>query len=190
MSQDKLAGLLNVGKSTISMWESLYRTPSFDTLNDISKILDCSITDLIEGYEKFYSFVDSNSTSILCCPECGAEEVRLLSIKNAYFNEQGSRGFVLMFFCSNNHFFRVVFESKNGKNGVAVYTKDHKLKPLIFETETQAISRVEESKTENLSQTKDGDSDIDMELYRMINELPLLKKAEAIIKINEIKERQ
>lgn len=57
-SQQKLAGLLNVSRSTVAMWETHQSEPSIDILNRISKIFNISLDYLLGEY------IDSEGISI------------------------------------------------------------------------------------------------------------------------------
>ena len=47
LSQTQLAEKIGVKPHTVSQWESGARTPDILTVNNIAKVLDCSIDDLI-----------------------------------------------------------------------------------------------------------------------------------------------
>lgn len=51
-SQQKLADLLNVSRSTVAMWETHQSEPSIEMLNNISQIFDVSIDRLLGKEEK------------------------------------------------------------------------------------------------------------------------------------------
>ena len=46
LTQDALAELLNVTRSTVAMWESQASIPTSDKLPKLAKILGCTIDDL------------------------------------------------------------------------------------------------------------------------------------------------
>lgn len=48
MTQKQLAAMLNIGQSTVSMWESNSRRPSSDILPQMAQALHCSINELYD----------------------------------------------------------------------------------------------------------------------------------------------
>lgn len=48
LRQEDIANKLNVGQSTVSMWENGEAKPRVDTLIQLSKIFNCSLDDLVE----------------------------------------------------------------------------------------------------------------------------------------------
>ena len=46
LTQEELANMLNVKRSTVSMWETGEAMPRADKLPELAKILECSIDDL------------------------------------------------------------------------------------------------------------------------------------------------
>lgn len=49
ISQTELAKMLNVGRSTIAMYETGDREPNFETLQKLSQIFGCSVDYLLTG---------------------------------------------------------------------------------------------------------------------------------------------
>lgn len=49
LTQRELGVLLNVGQTTVAMWETDDRTPRADKLPQLAQILGCKIDDLFEG---------------------------------------------------------------------------------------------------------------------------------------------
>ena len=48
LTQLELAKLLNVKRTTVSMWENNKSLPNIDTLKKIAQVLDCTVDDLIK----------------------------------------------------------------------------------------------------------------------------------------------
>lgn len=48
LTQSELAAQLNVGQTTVAMWETGYSFPRADKLPELAKILGCRIDDLFE----------------------------------------------------------------------------------------------------------------------------------------------
>lgn len=51
LTQLELAKLLNVKRTTVSMWENNKSLPNIDTLKKIAQVLDCTVDDLIKEGE-------------------------------------------------------------------------------------------------------------------------------------------
>lgn len=51
LTQDHLAEQLNVGRTTVAMWETGKAKPRADKLPEIAKILKCDVADLFESEE-------------------------------------------------------------------------------------------------------------------------------------------
>ena len=49
MTQEELAEKLNIGRSTISMWETGESLPRTATLIKLAEVLDCSVGELLEA---------------------------------------------------------------------------------------------------------------------------------------------
>ena len=62
MTQEELAEVLYVSRTTISKWESGRGYPSIDSLKDISKFFSVSIDDLLSG-EKLLSIAEKENKS-------------------------------------------------------------------------------------------------------------------------------
>jgi len=63
MTQKSLADILNVGTSTVAMWETGGRHPDYDTLIKIADLFDVSVDSLL-GRTDFSVKVDSESERI------------------------------------------------------------------------------------------------------------------------------
>ena len=48
LSQNKLAELANVNQATINRWESKEMSPNIDNINDVAKVLNISVADLLD----------------------------------------------------------------------------------------------------------------------------------------------
>ena len=48
LTQLEFAKLLNVKRTTVSMWENNKSLPNIDTLKKIAQLLDCTVDDLIK----------------------------------------------------------------------------------------------------------------------------------------------
>ena len=49
MTQEQLAGTLNVNSRTVSRWENARTMPDFDVLIELAKLYDVSVEELLNG---------------------------------------------------------------------------------------------------------------------------------------------
>lgn len=47
LTQEELANMVSVGRTTVTLWEKGINKPRADMLVKLSKVLDCSIEDLL-----------------------------------------------------------------------------------------------------------------------------------------------
>ncbi len=47
LTQEELANMVSVGRTTVTLWENGINKPRADMLVKLSKVLDCSIEDLL-----------------------------------------------------------------------------------------------------------------------------------------------
>ena len=61
LTQRELGDRLNVGQTTVAMWETGDRTPRADKLPELAKILGCRIDDLFEKEGRKWANPNRNS---------------------------------------------------------------------------------------------------------------------------------
>ena len=73
MTQEELASLLFVSSKTISKWESGRGLPDISLIESLSKALNISMTELLNGYviKNTNKSANINKTKIYVCPICG-----------------------------------------------------------------------------------------------------------------------
>ena len=49
LTQDRLANLVGVARTTVNMWESGAAMPRADKLTELAKVLGCTIDDLMKA---------------------------------------------------------------------------------------------------------------------------------------------
>lgn len=72
IAQEDLANGINVSRQTISRWEANIRQPSVEKLNEICKILDVSVEDIVYDLNK--ETINSNENELALCDVVNEEK--------------------------------------------------------------------------------------------------------------------
>lgn len=125
ITQQQLADLLSVAKSTIGMWENNKREPDIETIKQIAEILDTPLAFLLNDTIKIGKEFSSDDSIDHCCPICGCENVHIEKATLIDFQESPkSSGYALKFWCEADHYFYIVIEDYKGINWMT-YTDDN-----------------------------------------------------------------
>lgn len=133
ITQQQLADLLNVAKSTIGMWENNKREPDLETIRRIAGILDTPMTFLLNDTVKIGREYCPDTDIEHCCPICGYNYIHLEdSLPIDFYESPKSSGYALKFQCEANHIFYIVIEDYKGNNYMT-YTDEHfrPIKPVL-----------------------------------------------------------
>lgn len=126
ITQQELADLLSVAKSTIGMWENNKREPDLLMLKQIANYFEVSIDYLLSDIIKFDFFPreldDDNAT--LICPICGYDCTHFTRTLSVDFGNEKSNGIAIEFYCEEDHNFYLVIESYKG-NSFLTFADEH-----------------------------------------------------------------
>lgn len=149
ITQQQLADLLAVGKSTIGMWETNKREPDLETIRRIAEILDTPMTFLLNDIVRIGREYCADTDIEHCCPICGYNYIHLVDSLPIDFHESPkSSGYALKFQCEAEHIFYIVIEDYKGNNYMT-YTDEHfrPIKPVLqpvqsfFETKFDSLDK-------------------------------------------------
>lgn len=133
ITQQQLADLLAVGKSTIGMWETNKREPDLETIRQIAEILDTPMAFLLNDTVKIGREYCPDTDIEHCCPICGYSNIHLMDSLPVDFHESSkSSGYALKFQCEAQHIFYIVIEDHTGYNYMT-YTDEqfNPIKPVL-----------------------------------------------------------
>ncbi len=141
ITQQELANILSVAKSTIGMWENNKREPDIETIKQIADVFDYPVAFLLNDTVKIGEEYHSDDIPEHCCPICGYNYIHLEDvILIDFYKSKKSSGYALKFWCEADHFFYIIIENYKGNNYMT-YTdnKFHPIKPVTIKNEESII---------------------------------------------------
>lgn len=145
ITQQQLADLLTVAKSTIGMWENNKREPDIETIKKIADILGAPTAFLLNDTVKIGKEFSSDDSIDHCCPICGCENVHIEKATPIDFQESSkSSGYALQFWCEANHYFYIVIEDYKGINWMT-YTDEnfHAIRSVLQEKRSSMDAKMD-----------------------------------------------